>query len=320
MIPLSDIVAARARIMGHVRHTPLEHNQSLSDRFGTNVYLKLELLQKTGSFKVRGAFSKLLSLTPEEQARGVVTVSGGNHAQATAHAAQTLGLKAVVLMPETAPKNSIAATRGYGAEVVLTQDAAEAFERVAQYQGQGLTFLHPFADPVLMAGQGTVGLEMLLDQPHLTDVVVSIGGGGLFSGVTSALKALKPNLRVWGVETEGADTMRQALRAGQPVKLERITSIAKTLGPPSVSATALAIAQTHLEHLEVVSDAACVRELKYLLERSKLLTEPAASCTVVALERLQDRFSQDSHVGLILCGGNVSFEELLQWGQAFGPF
>ena len=318
MIALPEILAARERIRGHVRHTPTERNRTLSQRFGMNVYLKMELLQTTGAFKVRGALNCILALSPQERERGVVAVSGGNHAQGCAYAARMLGVRAVVLMPQTAPQNSITATRQYGAEVVLTTDASEAFERVQEYTQAGMTFIHPFDDPRVMAGQGTVGLEMLWDVPQLTDVIVSIGGGGLMSGVTSALKALKPGIRVWGVETEGADAMRQALAAGTPVKLDRITSIAKTLAAPSVSQNTLEIAQTQLERLVVVSDAETVRELKFLLERTKLLCEPAASCTVAALERVKAELASESHVGLILCGGNISLVDLIQWEHDFG--
>src|SRR5271169_4548136 len=199
-ITLSDIQIARQRIAPCIRRTPLTPSATLSERLKTNVYVKLELFQKTGSFKVRGAFNKALSLKPEERGKGLVAVSGGNHAQAVAYTARTLGLQAVVLMPETTPRNYVEATRGYGAEIKFAADAAAAFEEVAHYEQDGWAYIHPFDDPMVMAGQGTVGLEILDDVPQVTDVIISIGGGGFMSGVATAIKALKPGVRIWGVE------------------------------------------------------------------------------------------------------------------------
>src|SRR5262249_11423044 len=208
-------------------------SHTLSQRFGTNIYLKMELFQKTGAFKIRGAFNKMLSLTGEQSRPGVVAVSGGNHAQAVAYAARTLGLRALILMPEITPRNYVEATLGYGAEVVFAPTMAEAFKEVYNYQREGWTYIHPFDDPLVIAGQGTIGLEILEDAPEVTDVILSIGGGGLAGGVATAIKALKPEARIWGVETEGADSMAHALAAGQVVELPVVTSIARTLGAPA---------------------------------------------------------------------------------------
>jgi threonine dehydratase len=303
---INDIRDAQKRIAGHVKRTPCEQSDTLSRRLGTNVFAKFELFQTTGSFKVRGAFNKLLSLSNDERRGGAVAVSGGNHAQAVAYAGRKLGMSAVIVMPDSTPKNYVDATRGYGAEVDLQPTIAAAFERVAEYQAKGMTFVHPFDDPLVMAGQGTLGLEIVEDVPHLTDVVVSIGGGGLAGGVSTAVKSLRPDVRVWGVETVGADAMSQALAAGGPVTLPAITSIAKTLGAPSVSETTLALARKNLESVTVVTDAEAVESLQFILERLKVLTEPAASCTLAAAERLGPNFTPDSNVVLVLCGGNVS--------------
>ncbi|MCS7081850.1 MAG: threonine/serine dehydratase [Bacteroidetes bacterium] len=317
MPTLADVQAARARIAPFVHRTPLIRSQSLSDRFGANVYLKLELFQKTGAFKVRGAFNRMLLLSEAERARGVVATSGGNHAQAVAYAARVLGIRARILMPENTPHNYVEATRAYGAEVELTNTIAEAFARAQAYQEAGWTYVHPFDDPWVIAGQGTLGLELWEDLPQLTDVVLSIGGGGLMAGVGAALKALRPDVRLWGVETEGADSMAQALRAGRVVELPAITSIAKTLGAPSVSERTLKAARRYLESVTVVSDAEAVEAMRWLLERAKVLTEPAASCTLAALERLADRFGPDRHVVLVLCGGNVALDDLCRYAQRF---
>jgi threonine dehydratase len=295
-----------------VRRTPLLPSATLSERLKTNVYVKYELFQKTGSFKVRGAFNKALSLSQEERNRGVIAVSGGNHGQAVAYAARMLGLKARVLMPEGTPANYVDAARGYGAEVKFAGTAAEAFAKVADYEHEGWVYIHPFDDPLVMAGQGTVGLEILEDVPHVTDIVLSIGGGGFMGGVATAVKSLKPAVRMWGVETDGADCMSKSLDAGKIVTLEAITSVARTLGAPAPSERTFALAQQYLERVTVVPDSEAIDSLKFLLERLKVLAEPAASCTLAAADRLQHNFSPQDHVVLILCGGNAPLELLVQ--------
>ncbi|MBZ5610908.1 MAG: threonine/serine dehydratase [Acidobacteriia bacterium] len=313
MITLNDIQSARERISGRVARTPLVSSATLSARLGCQVHLKLELFQKTGSFKVRGAFNKALSIPAEQRGRGLVAVSGGNHAQAVAYVAGQLGLPSVILMPEKTPRNYIEATRGYGAEVVLVPNATVAFEKIGAYEKEGWTSIHPFDDPLVMAGQGTVGLEIAEDLPELTDVVASIGGGGFIGGVATAIKSLKPSVRVWGVETEGADAMSKALAQGRPVQLEAITSIARTLGAPSVSPGTLALAQKYLESVTVVPDREAVGALRFLLERAKVLTEPAASCTLAAADRLRAHFTPDSRLVLVLCGGNTAVDDLCSY-------
>ena len=308
MTDITHIEEARKRIAPYVKRTPLEHSDSLSTLLGKNVFVKQELFQKTGSFKVRGAFNKLLSSTKEELDKGVVAVSGGNHAQAVAYASRVLELDAIVLMPDSTPQNYVDATRGYGAQVELTPTIADAFKEIERYRSEGRVFVHPFDDELVMAGQGTLGLEIVEDLPDVTDVVVSIGGGGLMAGVASALKARKPEVRIWGVETVGADAMAQAIAAGHPVTLPAITSIAKTLGAPAVSDTTLAAAQRLLESVTVVSDASAIAALRFILERLKLLTEPAASCTLAAAQELKSNFG--ANVVLIFCGGNLGLNDL----------
>lgn len=308
-LSLSQIQAARQRIAPCIRRTPLTPSATLSERLKTNVYVKLELFQKTGSFKVRGAFNKALSLKPEERGRGIVAVSGGNHAQAVAYVARALGLRSLVLMPESTPKNYVDATRGYGAEVKFAATATAAFAEVAQYEKEGWAYIHPFDDPLVMAGQGTVGLEILDDVPQVTDVIVSIGGGGFMSGVATAVKSLKPAVRVWGVETEGADCMSRSLAAGKVVTVDTITSVARTLGAPAPTERTMAIAKNLLESITLVPDREAVAAMRLILERLKVLTEPAASCTLAAAERLRDNFSSEQHVVLIFCGGNIAVED-----------
>lgn len=310
---LTDIRLAQERIAPYIKRTPLERSETLSRRLNTNVYVKYELFQKTGSFKARGAFNKILSLHEDVRSKGVVAVSGGNHAQAVAHASSVMGIKSVIIMPESTPRNYVDATRGYGAEVDLQPTIAEAFAVVKKYEVGGMTFIHPFDDPVVMAGQGTVGLEIVEDLPAATDVVVSIGGGGLASGVAAAIKQTNQNIKVWGVETEGADAMHQALEAGRVVQMAALTSIAKTLSAPAVSESTLKYAQEYLESVTVVPDAEAVEALVYIAERLKVLTEPAASCTLAAAERLRENFTNESNLVLILCGGNQSISDLCDY-------
>ncbi|MFI5133612.1 MAG: threonine/serine dehydratase [Chitinophagales bacterium] len=310
---ITTIKEAQQRIKPYVKRTALEHSDTLSKYLGTNVFVKLELFQKTGSFKVRGAFNKLLSLSPEERKRGVIAISGGNHAQAVAYASSVLDVDAVVLMPQSTPQNYLEATRNYGAVVDLQPTIKDAFEKIKDYESQGRIFIHPFDDPLVMAGQGTLGLEIMEDLPKVTDVIISIGGGGFEGGVSTAIKSQKPEVKIWGVETVGADCMSQAMKAGHPVELPAITSIAKTLGAPSVSSQTLAIAQKHLEDVIVVSDDEAVQTLKFILERLKILTEPAASCTLAAASRLRNQFNNNNNLVLIFCGGNLSLTDLCKY-------
>ncbi len=310
---ITTIKQARERIKPYIKRTPLEYSLTLSKYLGTNVWVKLELFQKTGSFKVRGAVNKLLSLSAEERKRGVVAISGGNHAQAVAYASSVLDVDAVVLMPESTPLNYVQATKGYGATVDLQPTIGAAFAKIKDYETKGRIFIHPFDDPLVMAGQGTLGLEIMEDLPEMTDLILSIGGGGFGGGVSTAVKAMKPSVRIRGVETIGADAMTLALKAGHPIELPAITSIAKTLGAPSVSARTLALAQKNLEEVIVVSDDEAVKELIFILERLKVLTEPAASCTLAAALRLKGQFNDNNNLVLVFCGGNLSLTDLCKY-------
>ena len=314
---LDQIRQAQLRLRGRVHRTPLVASAALSERLGVPVWLKLELLQKTGSFKPRGAFNKLLSLTPDELARGVVAVSGGNHAQAVAYAARELGVQSTIVMPETTPRNYLDATRGYGAEILLTPNIRAAFDEAERLRGEGRSLVHPFDDPVLAAGQGTIGLEILEDLPTVTHTYVSIGGGGLIAGIASAMRAVKPDVEIVGVETHGADAMSQALAAGRPVELPAITSIARTLGAPAVSDFTLAAVRELVREVTVVDDSAAVEALVFLLERTKFLTEPAAACCLAAAERHRDRFRPTDQVVLLLCGGNVSVADVCAFRSTY---
>jgi threonine dehydratase len=230
-----------------------------------------------------------------------------------AYVAGQIGLPALILMPEKTPRNYIEATRGYGAEVILLPSSTVAFEKIGAYEKDGWTSIHPFDDPFVMAGQGTLGLEIVEDLPQVTDVIVSIGGGGFIGGVATAVKSLKPQTRIWGVETEGADAMSKALAAGHVVQLAAITSIARTLGAPAASESTLELVRKYVESVTVVPDREAVLALRFLLERAKILTEPAAACTLAAAERLRDSFTPASNVVLVLCGGNTAVDDLCSY-------
>jgi len=224
--------------------------------------------------------------------------------------ARALDLRAKVLMPESTLAPIAAAVRDYGAEIQFAASAEEAFAAVADLEKEGWAYIHPFDDLLVIAGQGTLGLELLEDTPQITDLIVAIGGGGLMTGVATAIKSLKPNVRVWGVETEGADCMTQSLAAGAVISLEGIRSVARSLGAPAPSEATLHAARELLESVTVVSDEQALQASCFLLERLKILVEPAAACTLAAGDRLKTQFSTESHVVLLLAGGNVGLDVL----------
>ncbi len=316
MITLTDVTAARERIAGRLHRTPLVRSQSLTDRLGVETFVKLELFQKTGSFKPRGAFNVMLSLRDEERARGVVGFSGGNFAQGMAYAGAQLGVDTLVVMPESTPAHYVAATRGYGATVELVPTIAAAISATEAHAAAGRTAMHPFDDPRMMAGNGTVGLEILEDVPDATHLFVSVGGGGLLTGVATAVLGMNPRVQVVAVETDGADALARSLAAGEPVTIEP-TSIAKTLGSPYAAEAIVELATTRLADVAVVSDRAAVEALRFIAERLKVIAEPAASCTLAAADTWRDRFTPGDKVVLLLCGGNVSLSDVAEWERRF---
>jgi threonine dehydratase len=318
MIGLEDIQAASRRISPFIIQTPLQRSQTLSDILGANTYLKMELFQKTGSFKPRGAFNQILQLDGKARDKGVVAVSGGNFAQGVAYAASQLGIQAIICMPEYTPSNYIEATKSYGARVELLPDFPSTFAQAETFKADGYAFLHAWDNPNQMAGNGTLGLEILESLPGVTDILISIGGGCLIAGIMIAVKSLKPEVRIWGVETEGAETMGKALAAGQVVQITP-NSLAKTLSASYVAEDALRVAQQHLAGYIVVSDQEAVEAQQFLLERAKVLTELAASCTLPAARNIRQRFQKDDQVVLLLCGGNESLGNMIGYtrlGQA----
>ncbi|MCP3768206.1 MULTISPECIES: threonine/serine dehydratase [unclassified Streptomyces] len=317
MIGMAEIEAAAGRIAGHVVRTPTVPSPGLSALLGAPVTVKLELLQRTGSFKVRGAVAKLLSLSEEERAAGVVAVSGGNHGIAVAVMAAALDVKSTVVMPRSAPARSVEVAENAGASVRLADDMDGAFALTARLRQEGLTLVHPFDDPVVIAGQGTVGLEFADDAGDLTDVLVSIGGGGLISGVAAALRARRPGIRIWGVETEGAQAMSEALAAGGPVPVG-LSSIVSTLSAPAVSRLTYEHVSELVTEVLVVPDREAVQGSLDLADHAKVWAEPAAGCLLPAARRVLERVGEGAGIGLVVCGGNATTGDMIAWASRFG--
>ncbi|MFI9169521.1 threonine/serine dehydratase [Streptomyces lincolnensis] len=317
MIGITDIEQAAELVAGHVVRTPTVPSPGLSALLGAPTTVKLELLQRTGSFKARGATARLLSLSEAERAAGVVAVSGGNHGIALAVMAAALDVKATVVMPRSAPARSVEIVESAGATLRLTDDMGGAFSLVNRLRDEGLTLVHPFDDPVVVAGQGTVGLEFAEDAGDLTDVLVSVGGGGLIAGVAAALRARRPGLRIWGVETEGAEAMSRALAAGGPIPVD-LSSIVSTLSAPSVSQLTYAPVSALVTEVLVVSDREAVQGTLDLADHAKVWAEPAAGCLLPAARRVLERVGDGARLGPVVCGGNATTADVMLWSQRFG--
>jgi threonine dehydratase len=311
MITKDDIDAARERIRSHVHETPVLTSSRLgTEAGGIHVALKCESLQRTGSFKARGALNAMTQLTPAERARGVVTVSAGNHAQALAWASGLVGAECVTVMPEAASRTKIEATKGYGGKVELVGgERSRAFDRAQQLAAQGRVLVHPFEDARVAAGQGTVGLEILEQCNALNAVVVPIGGGGLIAGIAVAIKSMRPDVRIIGVEPEGAATMRKSLDAGAPQQISPNT-VADGLAAPMVGSMTFDAVRRYVDDVVLVTDEEIIAALREILTYTKLLVEPAAAAGVAALLTGKARFERGSHVTVVISGGNVDLERL----------
>lgn len=311
MVTFDDVLAAQAAIAGRVHRTPIFGSDTLGRRIGGRVILKAECLQKTGSFKPRGVLNKLRTLSAEEKARGLITISAGNHAQALAWGAQQIGAACTVVMPAHASRSKADAAAAYGANVVLHGSMPEAFAKVDELRVEkNLTLVHPFDDPLIIAGQGTVGAEIVEQAPDVTKVVVPIGGGGLIGGVAFAVKHLKPNVKVYGVEPEGASAMSQSRAAGRPVRIDRVETIADGLSAPYASELTLALNQRYVEDVIVLTDDQIVEATRLLLERSKLLAEPAGAAGVAALLWGKIPIEPDDVIVAVVSGGNIDLDRL----------
>lgn len=321
-ITFADITAAYERIAARVHRTPLLSSHTLGREVGLGVpvWLKAENFQRTGSFKARGGLNKIETLSAAEKARGVITVSAGNHAQGVAWAASEAGVQATVVMAEIASPTKVAATREYGAEVILAgQDNIAAFAEMDRLRVErGLTLVHPYDDPQIIAGQGTVGLEILDDLPLLgtgagagkDTVIVPIGGGGLISGIAVALKSQRPGIRIIGVEPAGAPTMHTALAAGAVTNLTAINTVADGLTAPFAGELTLALTRQYVDDVVLLDDEVILQALRFLLERAKMVVEPAAAASVAALLSGAVQVEPGATVVAILSGGNIDLGRL----------
>ncbi len=304
LVSLDDVRAAAERIAPHVRRTPVHSATSLGALCGTsNLFLKAELFQRTGAFKFRGAVNTLLQLSPEELGRGVCAMSAGNHAAALALGAQQVGARAVVVMPAHASTSKVELTRAYGGEVVQVDGPMWPVVE-GLIADRGLTLVHPFDDPRVIAGAGTVGLELLEDLPDVDVVVVPVGGGGLISGLALVAKALRPGIRVIGVEPRGADGMTRALSAGGVVTLERPMSVADGLCAPFAGAHTLRHVRELVDEVVVVEDDEIAEATRLVHQRSKLAAEPAAAAGIALLLR-GGIVGAGQTVATVVTGGNV---------------
>lgn len=311
-IALAAIRDAAERTGPHLHRTPVLSSRTLGERAGVRLDLKCESLQKTGSFKPRGALNVVLSLPGDLRARGLVTVSAGNHAQAVAWAARVIGVPCTVVMPADAPRSKTDAVRGYGATIIAHADRATLFDRLREEEARsGATFVHPFDDPVGLAGAGTVGLEIVEQVPDVECVIVPIGGGGLMAGVACAVKALLPSCRVVGVELTAGPGMTPALAAGNPVPAPRPASIADGLMAPFVGALPLVVAQQALDEIVLVSDEEIMEAMRALLVRARLCVEGAGAAATGALLAGKVKLRDGARVVAIVSGGNVDPERLL---------
>ncbi|MBB5346086.1 threonine ammonia-lyase [Tunturibacter empetritectus] len=310
-ISLADVAAARERVREAIYYSPCPHSQMLSALTGQQVYLKLENLQMTGSFKERGALNRIALLTPEQAARGVVAASAGNHAQGVAYHATKRGIRALIVMPLATPLVKVTATRGFGAEVVLHganyDEACEEATRLCE--AEGMTFIHPFDDAMVMAGQGTIGLELLEQIPQLEAVVVPIGGGGLIGGIACAIKeachqASRPEIRVIGVQTSRLPSMVAARTVGHPVTLEASTTIADGIAVRRAGDATFPVVERYVDEIVTVDEDEIASAILVLLEREKTLAEGAGAAALAAL--LQKKTTLNgAHTAVMVCGGNI---------------
>ncbi|MEV0961888.1 MULTISPECIES: threonine ammonia-lyase [unclassified Streptomyces] len=318
---LDDVRGAQKMLSGVARLTPMEGSRYLSGLVGSPVHLKCENLQRTGSFKLRGAYVRISGLRPEERAAGVVAASAGNHAQGVALASSLLGVRSTVFMPKGAPLPKVAATRDYGADVRLHGHVVDETLAAAQEYAHetGAVFIHPFDHPDIIAGQGTVGLEILEQCPEVRTIVVGLGGGGLAAGIAVAVKALRPDVRLVGVQAEGSAAYPPSLAAGRPVSIESPATMADGIRVGRPGDVPYALVEELVDEVRTVSEDALSSALLLCLERAKLVVEPAGASPVAAL--LNDPQSYEGPVVAVLSGGNVDpllMQRVLRHGMAAG--
>ena len=319
LTPKVDINAARERISAYLTPTPLIRSEHYSQRLGANVYFKLEMLNPTHSFKPRGALNAVLALTKAQLQRGVIGASAGNHGLGLSYAGSRLGVPVEIYLPTYALQTFLDAIELLGAQIILFGDSWDAANQRAMEVAQETNrpYIHPFDDPHVVAGQATVGAEILDQIDHVDTLVASIGGGGLISGLISAFQHDSPETAIWGVETKGVDSMAQSIRHGSRIELAELTSIAKSLGAKRVGERMFELVSRYVEDVVVMTDAQAVDALFELLNYEKLLVEPATACGLAALTDGQIPVRAGSNVVVVICGANVSLEDVLTYQQMY---
>ncbi len=299
------------KLINVVHRTPLTESTTINRMTGKKVYFKMENQQKTGAFKIRGASYKISRLTQEEASKGVIAASAGNHAQGVAYAATKHGIKAKIFMPEKTPDAKIRATKSYGAEVVLTGDSfQEAYEAaLLEQKKSNSTFIDPFDDPDVMAGQGTIGIEMLQQESFIDTIIVPIGGGGLISGIAVAAKAIKPDIRIIGVQAEGACATYNGFYQKGPTKLKQVTTIADGIAVKKPGNHTFPLIQKYVDDIVTVSDVDIASAMVYMLEREKTLIEGAGASAFAALLSKGHQI-QSNHCGIVVSGGNMDITKM----------
>jgi threonine dehydratase len=307
MFQLTDIQQAAEVLETIITPTPLLKDQTASSDLGAAIYIKAECLQRSGSFKIRGAYNKIHSLTPEEKALGIIAASAGNHAQGVALAGQMHGIHTTIVMPEYAPLTKVNATKSLGAQVVLYggsfDDAAARAEELKEERGY--TFVHAFNDEKVMAGQGTIGLEILRDLPDVSLVVVPIGGGGIIAGIAAAIKAVKPSVKIIGVQAEGCSSIKPSLQAGQPVAAQTAVTIADGIAVKRPGTLTLPVIQTLVDEVVEVNDDEIARGIVHCVQNTRLVVEGAGAAGIAALLAEKIEVKPEDIVCTVLCGGNI---------------
>lgn len=308
-VTLKKIEQAKENLAGIIIPTHLQDSRTFSELIGSEIYLKPENLQKTGSFKVRGAYNKIFHLSAEQKAKGVVAFSAGNHGAGTAYAAQKLGVSATVVMPENPVESKKRAIEQYGATALpYGSTSIEMFEKAFQlHQEEGRAMIHPFDDPFVIAGQGTIGLEILEELPDVDVVIVPVSGGGLISGVAAALKETNPNIKVIGINTEGATAMHTSLQHGKPTTVDKINTIADGLMAARPGDLTFAHTQHYVDDLILVTEKDIANAVAFIAERAKLVVEPSGAAALAGVLSGQLDF-QGKKVVVMATGGNISFE------------
>ena len=312
IVGINDIKQAAARISGKVRRTPLLRGDKLDSLWGAEVYFKPENLQLTGSFKIRGATNKILSLADEERARGIIASSSGNHAQDVAYAARTLGIKATLVLPENAPRSKVEGCKNLGAEVILHGfGSIERYNKLYEIQAEkGYTLVHSYNDPDLIAGQGTAGLEIMEDLPDVDTVVVPLGGGGLLAGVAAAVKETRPGVRVVGVEPANIQRYAESRKAGRPVKVEMGATLADGLMITVTGENNYPLIEKYVDEIVPASDDFIRKALMEIVFKAKLLVEPSAAVGVAAALQGSFKVKPGEKICYFLSGGNIDPEKL----------